>query len=152
MVALNHHPEEIKERFPEGAYDFEITYVDTDWVSKAGNAGICAHMNFWHEEGTSFTRMEYLVTSLPSCAWKLRQFCSAIGLDYEDANLDTDQFLDKKGKAMLVRKQESIGRGKDREFSVDAEGKPILEKYLSVDTYLVHDGEEPTKQEADVPF
>ena len=149
MVALNHNPSEITERFPEGIYDFEITYVDHEWESKAGNPGVCIHMNLWNENGTSFDRKEYLVTSLDSCKWKVKQFVHSIGLDYDNPDLDTDEFLNKQGKATLVRKQEAVGRGKDREYITDKDGKPVMEKYLSVDTYLVHDGKE--KQEPE-PF
>ena len=135
MAALNHNPTDIDDGYPEGIYSFKVVDADGEWVSKKGNPGVCVYIEFYNEK-VSFSKREYLVTSLPSVKWKLRQFCDAVGVDFDNEALDSDDFINKTGQASLHRKQEKEGS----QYVTDKKGNPVMEKYLSVDTYLMNDG------------
>lgn len=145
MVALNHNPTDIDEGYPEGVYSFTVTDADGKWISKNENPGVCVYLEFYNEK-ISFNRREYLVTNLPSVKWKLKQFCASVGVDYDNESLDSDEFINKRGKATLHRRQEKEGS----QYVTDRNGNPVLEKYLSVDTYLANDGIEDELEPA--PF
>ena len=140
-MRLNHNPTERDDGFPEAIYNFRIQSVDPDWQSRAGNKGVALGCEFYRASGGSFTRNEYIVTSLPKVKWRLEQFLTSIGLDYYDENLDTNQFLGKIGQALMHRqpmKENGVPL-------LDGKGSPIKEKYLSVDVWL-------EASEEDLPF
>lgn len=132
MAKLNHSPKDIDEGFPEGIYSFKVTEVDLVTFS-TGSQGMKVQLDVWNDN-TGFTTRENLVTSAPKAKWKLKEFCASLGLDYDDEDLDTKDFVGPVGKVGMIRKPG--------------------DKWLSVDHYLASDAVENQvdKSEDNVPF
>jgi len=122
MPALNHKPEERNEGYPEGTYSFKITSVKfCEFAS--GNDGMRLVFDVWNKEGVGFTAYENIVTSLARVKWRLEQFCDAVGLDYDDENLASEDFENKEGRAKFERKPDSKWLKVDSYLPVDAPGE-----------------------------
>jgi len=127
MVALNHSPEEIDEGFAEGIYHFKVkTCVKTTFST--GNQGMALEFDIWNSEGVGFNTRENIVTTAPKAKWKLREFCNSLGVDYDDEDLDTDDFVDKKGKLDMIRKPGDKWLSVDNYLSVDAAENTVDDK------------------------
>ena len=138
MPALNHEPEEINEGFPEGIYSIRVRYVEFPFTFQSGNVGIKLQFDVWNSSGIGFTTQENVVTSLPSCKWKLKELCFALGIDYDNPELTSEEFESKEGKASMKREAGSKWLKIDHYLSVDA-----------VDDKADNKVDEPTD---DVPF
>jgi len=120
MPALNHEPEEITEGFPEGIYNIRVKYVEFPFTFNSGNIGIKLQFDVWNNDGIGFTSWENVVTSLPSCKWKLKELCFALGIDYDNPELTSEEFENKEGKASMKREAGSKWLSVDHYLSVDA--------------------------------
>jgi len=104
MPKLNHSPDSIDDGFPEGNYDFTITGAELrTWAS--GNQGMSLTVECY-QEGVSFNSWENF-TFTPKAMYKLREVCEATGVDFGNEDLDSDDFLNKTGKAAMCRKEGS---------------------------------------------
>jgi hypothetical protein len=119
MAKLNHNPTEIDEGYPEGIYNFKIATCELVTFS-TGNQGLAVELDIWNDDGVGFTTRENLVTTAPRAKWKLKEFCASVGVDYDDEELDTDQFKDKKGKLEMTRKPGEKYLQADNYLSIDA--------------------------------
>jgi|TARA_R100000093_G_C1923579_1_gene66432 hypothetical protein len=119
MAKLDHNPTEIDEGFAEGIYHFKVKTCEKVTFS-TGNQGMAVELDIWNSEGVGFTTRENLVTTAPKAKWKLREFCNSLGLDFDDEDLDTKDFPDKKGKLEMVRKPGDKWLSVDNYLSVDA--------------------------------
>ena len=121
MVALNHNPEEISEGYPEGIYSFKIKTVVFPHTFQSGNIGMIIYFDFWNTNGVGFESRENIVTSLASTKWKLKEFCASVGVDYDNEDLDSDDFMNKEGKVDMKREAGSKWLSVDSYLSVDCD-------------------------------
>ena len=119
MAALNHNPQEMEDGYPEGVYTVRIKYLEFPYTFQSGNTGMRVQLDCWNID-TGFQSYENIVTSLPRMKWKLKEFCSAFGIDFDKEDLDSDEFLGKEGRAEFVRKAGSKWLSVDHYLSVDA--------------------------------
>jgi len=137
MPALNHNPEEIDEGFPEGIYSIRVKYIEFPYTFRSGSTGMRLQFDVWNSEGVGFETWENVVTSSPKAKWKLKELCYALGIDFDNPNLTSEDFEKKEGKASLHREAGSKWLSVDHYLSVDAvdtktEAKPVDESQDSV--------------------
>ena len=120
MPALNHEPEELDEGFPEGIYNIRVKEIIFPHTFSSGNEGMKIQFDVWNSDGIGYTTYENIVTSLARVKWKLKEFCFALGLDYDDPNLKSEDFEGKEGKASMKREAGSRWLSIDHYLSVDS--------------------------------
>ena len=120
MARLNHNPEEEVERFPEGIYNIRVKHIEFPYTFGSGNTGMKLLFDVWNSDGVGFENRENVVTSLATTKWKLKELCYALGVDYDNEDLDSDDFLGKEGKAQMVREPGSKWLKVDSYLSVDS--------------------------------
>ena len=128
MAKLNHEPADVEEGFPEGIYHIKVKELIYPYLFKKNettgiqNQGMRICFETWNSNGQVFDNWENVVTTSKKAKWRLKELWYSLGLDYDDEDLDTDEFKDKTGKASMHREPG--------------------EKYLSVDHYLAIDSED----------
>ncbi len=130
MVAINHNPKEREEGYPEGIYNVRVKFVEFPYTFSTKNTGMRVQLECWNTD-TGFESYENIVTSLPKMKWKLEQFCSAFGIDYDREIIDHKEFFGLEGRAAFVRKAGSKWLSVDNYLSVDtaeAVDNPVDEK------------------------
>jgi hypothetical protein len=120
MPALNHNPEEIDEGFPEGIYNIRVKYIEFPYTFRSGSTGMRLQFDVWNSDGVGFETWENIVTSSPKAKWKLKEFCFAVGLDYDNPELKSEDFEGKEGKASMHREPGSKWLSVDHYLSVDS--------------------------------
>tara|TARA_R110000744_G_scaffold13121_2_gene38438 strand:+ start:1295 stop:1714 length:420 start_codon:yes stop_codon:yes gene_type:complete len=121
MVALNHEPEEINEGYPEGVYSIKVKQVDCPHTFRSGSVGMVLYFDVWNSNGVGFETRENIVTSLTTTKWKLKELCNCLGLDYDNESLDSEEFMNKEGKANMTREPGSKWLSVDSYLSVDCD-------------------------------
>lgn len=119
MAKLNHEPEEIDEGFPEGVYSIKVKYIEIPYTFSTGSTGMRLQFDVWNQDGVGFETWENVVTSSPKAKWKLKELCFALGLDYDDPNLKSEDFEGKEGKADMHRKAGSKWLSINHYLSID---------------------------------
>jgi hypothetical protein len=104
MPKLGHSPNSIEDGFSEGVYDFVISGAELrTWAS--GKLGMTVTAECY-TDGISFNTWENF-TFTPKAMFKLRELCKSVGVNFDNEDLDTNDFLNKRGKATMVRKEGS---------------------------------------------
>lgn len=100
MAKLNHNPDDIEDGIPEGVYTFNVTSANLTNFS-TGNSGMTVVLSVFNDQ-FNFTAYENF-TFTTRAKWKLKKFCEALGIPFEDEDLDTDLFEGKSGLADFKR-------------------------------------------------
>ena len=119
MPALNHEPEDIDEGFPEGIYNIRVKYVEFPYTFKTGSTGMRLQFDVWNNNGIGFTNWENITFS-SKAKWKLKELCFALGIDYDNPDLKSEDFEGKEGKASMKREAGSKWLSVDSYLSVDS--------------------------------
>lgn len=83
---------------PEGTYDFQITKVDTDLVSKKGDPQIKLTLEIANEGDYLGQRIPVFLTVDDSFGWVIKQVADAAGVEYEEV----EDGQDENGKPVTV--------------------------------------------------
>jgi len=128
MAKLNHEPADTIDGFPEGIYNIKVKEIIYPYIFQRNqttgvqNQGMRICFETWNSNGQIFDNWENIVTTSKKAKWKLKELCYCLGLDYDNEDLDTEEFQGKTGRASMHREPG--------------------EKYLSVDHYLAVDSDE----------
>jgi hypothetical protein len=131
MPALNHEPEDIDEGFPEGIYNIRVKYVEFPYTFKTGSTGMRLQFDVWNNNGIGFTNWENITFSAKA-KWKLKELCFALGIDYDNEDLKSEDFEGKEGKASMRRESGSKWLSVDSYLSVDSDDAKTDAKAVDV--------------------
>lgn len=142
---FTHEPQEATAMLEAGVYDATIHSAE-EKTSKKGSPMIELCLDVYAPSGEPVPVYDYLV-SAPKAAWKIRNFCEAIGLDYEAGAIDAEALVDQNIKVKIgVEKQEGY----------DPKNKVIT--YIAKDQVIVSDSPPPPTGrpqpdiDSDIPF
>jgi len=100
MISFDSTQVEEKQTFtpvPEGDYEFTVVSAK-EGTSKAGNDKLEMHLSVEVGRDKPLTVYECLVF-IPNCLWKVKGFCTAVGLDFDSGCLSADLAIGESGTA-----------------------------------------------------